>query len=175
MIISVEELKKFINTNESDEVLQAKLQALELMVREYTNNGFHQIRLVRIKADVIDGVFVCDRIPFKVGYSVQVTMGDNAVDCGLYTVKEVSDDTFTVKEPVEDMWSVKVTKVQYKSDVKLGVVNMFKYDANKKVGVQSETLSRHTVTYFNQDSANQVMGYPVSLLGCLKAYRKARC
>ena len=174
MIISVEELKKFINTNESDEVLEAKLQALELMVREYTNNRFHQIPLVRIKADVIDGVFVSDYIPFKVGDTIQVTMGDNAVDCGLYTVKEVSDDTFTVKEPVEDMWSVKVTKVQYKSDVKLGVVNMFKYDANKKVGVQSETISRHSVTYFNMDGDNSLMGYPKSLLGFLKPYMKAR-
>jgi len=174
MIISVEELKKFINTNESDEVLEAKLQALELMVREYTNNRFHQMPLVRIKADVVGGVFACESVPFKAGDTIQVTMGDSAVDCGLYTVKEVADDTFTVKEPVEDMWAVKVTKVQYKSDVKLGVVNMFKYDANKKVGVQSETISRHSVTYFNMDGDNSLMGYPKSLLGFLKPYMKPR-
>lgn len=176
MIISVEELKKYIQTTDSDEVLEAKLQALELMVREYTNNRFHQNPLVRIKADVVGGVFASEAIPFKAGDTVQVTMGDNADDCGLYTVKEVSGDTFTVNEPVEDMWSVKVTKVQYKADVKLGVVNMMQWDLKNraKVGIQSETISRHSVTYFNMDGDNSLMGYPKSLLGFLKPYQKAR-
>jgi hypothetical protein len=44
-----------------------------------------------------------------------------------------------------------------------------------KVGIKSETLSRHSVTYFDQDASNQMMGYPAALLGCLKPYRKARC
>jgi hypothetical protein len=43
-----------------------------------------------------------------------------------------------------------------------------------KVGIQSETLSRHSVTYFAQDASNQLMGYPVTLLGFLKPYIKAR-
>ena len=30
------------------------------------------------------------------------------------------------------------------------------------------------VTYYDQDASNTVMGYPVSLLGFLKPYRKAR-
>ena len=41
-------------------------------------------------------------------------------------------------------------------------------------GVKSETLSRYSVTYFDQDANNQVMGYPVALLGFLKPYMKAR-
>lgn len=176
MIISVEELKKLINTTESDEVLEAKLQALELMIREYTNNRFHQNPPVRIKADVVGGVFASDHIPFKPGDTVQVTMGDNADDCGLYTVKEVSGDTFTVNEPVEDMWSVNVTKVLYKMDVKMGIVNMMQWDLKNraKVGIQSETISRHSVTYFNMDGDNSTMGFPKSLMGFLKPYKKAR-
>ena len=69
-----------------------------------------------------------------------------------------------------------VTKVVYPIDVKLGVVNMIKWDINNrdKVGVQSETLSRHSVTYFNMDGDNSLMGYPKSLLGFLKPYIKAR-
>lgn len=43
-----------------------------------------------------------------------------------------------------------------------------------KVGVASETLSRHSVTYFAQDAGNQLMGYPVTLLGFLKPFTKAR-
>ncbi len=176
MIISVEELKKYIKTTESDEVLEAKLQALELMIREYTNNRFHQNPPVRIKADVVGGVFASESIPFKVGDTVQVTMGDKATDCGIYTVKEVSGDTFTVKEPVEDMWSVNVTKVLYKMDVKMGIVNMMQWDLKNraKVGIQSETISRHSVTYFNMDGDNSTMGFPKSLMGFLKPYKKAR-
>ena len=58
----------------------------------------------------------------------------------------------------------------------MGVVNLIKWDIDKrsKVGVQSETLSRHSVTYFNMDGDNSVMGYPKSLLGFLKPYIKAR-
>ena len=41
-----------------------------------------------------------------------------------------------------------------------------------KTGIKSETLSRHSVTYFDQDANNQVMGYPVTLLGFLKPYIK---
>jgi hypothetical protein len=69
-----------------------------------------------------------------------------------------------------------VTKVEYPADVKLGVVNLLKWDFGNrdKVGIKSETISRHSVTYFDIDSSNQVMGYPVSLLGFLESYKKAR-
>ena len=43
-----------------------------------------------------------------------------------------------------------------------------------KVGIKSETLSRHSVTYYDQDAGNQVMGYPASLMGFLSPYIKAR-
>ena len=65
---------------------------------------------------------------------------------------------------------------EYPPDVKMGVVNMLKWDLENrdKVGVQSETLSRHSVTYFNMDGDNSTMGYPKSLLGFLKPYMRAR-
>lgn len=40
MIMSVAELRQFIETDESDQVLEAMLQALELSVQGYTNNDF---------------------------------------------------------------------------------------------------------------------------------------
>ena len=69
-----------------------------------------------------------------------------------------------------------VTKIVYPADVKEGVINLMKWENSMrdKVGIQSETLSRHSVTYFNQDANNQVMSYPASLMGFLKAYIKAR-
>ena len=113
MIISVEEAKKFITTTVSDEVLEAKLQALELTVQGYTHNDFQR----------------------------HLT-----------------------------------PEGEYPMDVKMGVVNMLKWDLENsgKVGIQSETISRHSVTYFNMDGDNSTMGYPKSLLGFLKPYMKAR-
>ena len=42
MIMSVEEFKKFAPTNITDAVIEAKLQALELLIRRYTNNNFQK-------------------------------------------------------------------------------------------------------------------------------------
>ena len=91
-------------------------------------------------------------------------------------MKEADDSTFTVNEDVEDETGVLVTKVVYPMDVKMGVVNMMKWDIENrdKVGIQSETISRHSVTYFNMDGDNSTMGFPKSLLGFLKPYMKAR-
>lgn len=63
---------------------------------------------------------------------------------------------------------------EYPKDIKLGVINLLKWDLEKKVGIQSETISRHSVTYFNMDGENAVMGYPKSLFGFLKPYMRAR-
>ena len=177
MIISVEELKQFITTDKADLVLEVRLQALEQLIRKYTNNRFHQKPLVRIKANVIAGNFVTDDvIPFKVDDTIQVSIGADATDCGIYTIKNVDGQTFTVNEDVPDMANATVTKVNYGNDVKMGVINLMEWDLNNrhKVGVQSETISRHSVTYFNMDGDNSLMGYPKSLLGFLKPYMKAR-
>lgn len=175
MIMSVEELKLYISTGETpDEVLEAKLQALELMIRSYTNNNF-QKRAYRRTADIVGGLFVVEALtPFKVGDTIQVT--ESRFSEGLYTVKEADDSTFTVNEDVIDEADILVTKVEYPADVKLGVANLMKWDLEKrdKVGIQSETISRHSVTYFSMDGDNSSMGFPKSLMGFLKPYKKAR-
>ena len=65
---------------------------------------------------------------------------------------------------------------EYPMDVKMGAVNLMKWELEnrEKVGVASETISRHSVTYFNMDGTNAVMGYPSSLLGFLRPYKRAR-
>ena len=113
MIMTVAELRHFIETDVDDQVLEAKLQALELSIQGYTNNNFKR------------------HLTFE---------------------------------------------GEYPMDVKMGVVNLMKWelDNRDKVGVQSETISRHSVTYFNMDGDNSVMGYPKALMGFLKPYMKAR-
>lgn len=113
MLMTVEELRKYITTDETDAVLEAKLQAVELSIQGYTNNDFKR----------------------------------HLTDTG-----------------------------EYPMDVKMGVVNLLKWDLDMrdKVGVASESISRHSVTYVDQTGANTVIGYPVALMGFLKPYKKAR-
>ena len=174
MIISVEELRRYISSEEEDQALEGRLQALELLIRGYTNNNF-QARGVRCECDISGGTFISETFnPFEVGDTVQVS--GSARNNGLYTVRTVTDTTFTVNEKTYDDIDVYVAKVAYPADVKMGVVNLLKWELNNrdKVGVQSESISRHSVTYYNMDGDNSIMGYPKSLMGFLRPYMKAR-
>ena len=66
--------------------------------------------------------------------------------------------------------------INYPADVKMGVVNLMKWELKhrEKTGVESESISRHTVTYYKMDKENSELTYPASMLGFLKPYRKAR-
>ena len=121
MLMTVEELRQYITTEETDQVLAARLSALELTIRNYTNNTFTK-----------DGV------------------------------------------------------VDYPADVKLAAANILKWqlkneaaaagDTSKK-DIQSETLSRYSVTYAADASEADIsadFGVPKKLVACLKYYKKAR-
>lgn len=176
MIISVEEAKFLANVAGWDDFkIEMRLKAIEQAIRAYTNNNF-QARGFRARADIVDGVF-CGFHPglFRVGDTVQVSCSE--FNDGLFTVFRADGAGITVVDPVVDESGVVMTKVVYPADVVACAVNLLEWEVNNrdKVGIQSETLSRHSVTYFNMDSGNQVMGYPAALLGALKPYRKARC
>ena len=174
MIISVDKAKSLISfPNWSDEKIEMKLKAVEQTIRAYTNNNF-QDRDYRRTADIIGGLFLVEALtPFDIGDTVQIS--ETRLNKGLFTVASADDSTFTVEETVKDERDVLVTKVVYPADVIDCCVNLMEWEVNNrgKVGIKSETLSRHSVTY--EDSASMFMGYPASLLGCLKPYRKARC
>ena len=166
MIISVEELKKYITTDLADEVLEMKLQALESAIRKYTNNNF-QNRNKRIIVNIVNGNLELKGYPYiNEGDTIQIS--DSKYNDGVYTL---STDMNLFDEN-----SVLVTKVEYPLEIKMGVVNLLDWDINKrdKVGVASETISRHSVTYFNMDGDNSLIGYPKSLVGFLNPYMKAR-
>ena len=113
MIISVDELRQFVNTDESDSALEFRIQALESFICKYTNNDF-----------------------------INRETGEK----------------------------------DYPSDVKMGAIEMFRWNMNNKdkAGIASETLSRHSVSYFDASESNYSAGFPVSVVGFLKPYMKAR-
>lgn len=114
MIISVVELRQFVTTDETDQALEFRIQALESFICSYTNNNFKNR-----------------------------TTG----------------------------------AVEYPPDVKIGAMNMLKWDIEKrdKVGISSETISRHSVSYVSMEAENHCnCGYPKSVMGFLKPYKRAR-
>jgi len=176
MIMTVAELRQFITTEETDQVLEAKLQALELSIRRYTNNNFQKRAFRAVAVAMASGhqLMVETANPFKAGDTLQIT--DSELNEGLVNVRTSSNGVITVKEELYDESGVIITKVVYPADVKMGVANLLKWqlDNADRIGVASETLSRHSVTYFNMDGDNSTMGFPKSLMGFLKPYMKAR-
>ena len=173
MIIAVDEVMKlpeFFGQTES--VIADKLNAAELMIRAYTNNNF-QNRFVRFRAESRGNRIIGTSDYLKVNDTVQISQ--SCVNDGLYTITEIGDDFIRVNQELYKSTNL-ITKVEYPADVRAGVLELLKWDIKNrpKTGVKSETLSRYSVTYFDQDANNQVMGYPVALLGFLKPYIKAR-
>lgn len=173
MIISVEKLKKYIATTLEDEVLEDKIRALELSVRAYTNNNF-QVRTVREKCGIVAQKLYLLKPIFKVDDTIQIS--ETLYNDGVYTVVAVEDNMVELDRPLIDEAHALVTLVRYPEDVQQGAINLLKWDLENrdKVGIASETISRHSVTYFNMDADNSALGYPKLLLGFLKPYRKAR-
>ena len=174
MIMTVEEFRIFVNTDTSDSMLKMKLEALELMIRKYTNNNF-QYRNFRTVASISDGRFLFQGAQlFSPGDTVQIS--NSSFNDDIYVIEETDDHSFTVDKPVMNDASVLCTKIVYPADIKMGVINMMKWELENrsKVGIQSETISRHSVTYFNMDGDNSMLGYPKSLTGFLRPYMKAR-
>lgn len=172
MIMTTDELKIYIETDLNDDVLKMKLEALELKIRAYTNNNF-QIRSIRTECSIISGVTNRGLTLFKPGDTVEIT--ESFYNNGLHIVK-TSGDTLTFNDVLTDEEHCLVTKVAYPMDIKLGAVSLMKWDLERhdKAGVASESISRHSVTYFNMEGDNSIMGYPRSLMGFLEPYRKAR-
>lgn len=60
-------------------------------------------------------------------------------------------------------------------DIKLGVANLYQWDIDNrdKIGISSESLSRHSVSYSGLSGETEG-GYPKSLMSFLTPYMKAR-
>lgn len=173
MILTVDEFRKYTSTDLEDSVLEAKLQALELSIRKYTNNCF-QAKNMRMECNVEGGILQGESPFLKAGDTVQISQ--SFYNDGIYVVSDIKDGTTVLDKELYDEGKVTVTKIVYPMDVKMGVVGLMKYqfETEGKVGIASETISRHSVTYFDMNGDNSSIGYPKALTGFLKPYMKAR-
>lgn len=173
MIITVADLKKQIDCgNDTDELIETKLKAIEAVIRKYTNNNFQErgIRFVGRSSDT--KIYGYPRY-FTVGDTVQISASN--INDGLYQVVAVAEDFIQVDRFLFAADQNMVTKINYPADVVQCAVDLYKWKQSmgNKVGIKSETLSRHSVTY--EDSATLFMGYPIGILNGLSLYKKARC
>ena len=172
MIISVQELKamsKFANFRETE--LEREMQAVEQAIRSYTNNNF-QDRCKRIECASLNGILQGTSPYFKVGDTLQISKSQNA---GLYVITEIGEEITLDNELYNEPYNL-VTKVAYPADIIAGAISLLDWKLNKsdKIGVASETISRHSVSYVNYDANNSINGYPSALFGFLKPYKKAK-
>lgn len=175
MLISVKELKelypKFADMNEK--LLERKLSAIEASIRKYTNNPF-QNRKIRgaycSKGNKLTSI--TGDHPFKVGQTVQISIANE----GLYVVEEIGTDYFIVDKDLYESMNNLVTLIEYPLDLVDGAINILDWDCfqRDKLGISSETISRHSVSYQQYDGNNTINGYPAMLFGFCEMYKRAR-
>lgn len=177
MIMTVDELRQFVTTDEADQALEARLSAIELLIRAYTNNNFQlrPFRAIATAAAAGNRLITNGAVPFSAGDTLEVSNSEFMDGC-LVTVESSDGGVITTQEQLYDESDILITKVQYPADVKLGAARMLQWqlDNGDKVGVQSETVSRHSVTYFDMSGDNSTIGFPKSLTGFLRPYKRAR-
>lgn len=176
MILTVEELKAQVDVGEmTDDVIVARLEAIEKVIRKYTHNNF-QNQKVRFIASTQNNI-INGMSPFiKSGDTVQISQ--TVANDGLYIVTDVTDTNTVVEGMLYDETRNVVTKIEYPTDVKQCAIDLFKWklEFGQKIGIksESETLSRHSVSVTYEDSQTLFMGYPVGILSGLSLHKKAR-
>lgn len=175
MIITLEKAKEV-----NKDVTQEDLDGIEVAIRELTNNNF-QNRHVRLSGNI---VFAKDTIASHdemIGFVHEKTIqvSDSKYNDGLYTIKEVVDQIITIDQDTLLPCSIReafVTLVEYPADIVAGVKKLLAYDAKMghKLGIKSETISRWTVSYYDQNASESVNGYPAAMMSFISKYRKVK-
>lgn len=173
MIMTVSELKLSVECGTlTDDVIRSRLASIEAVIRAYTNNKF-QVRAVRFIGKT-DGSSVFGNVRnIREGDTIEIS--ESGINDGLYAVVEVDEEAIITDKILWPCDEMLVTKIEYPADVKACALDLFswKIKNGEKVGVKSETISRHSVTY--EDSSGLFMGYPIGVLSGLRLHKKARC
>ncbi len=180
MIISIERLKE--RYPDISDVTQDDLDALEDMIRHYTHNPF-QNRAVRSKAYIKGGKIQWVSPYLKVGGTLQITKSD--FNDGIYTITAITSEGIAVDKRLYDSeLQCLVTLVEYPPAIVRGLLDIIlwkdrnsKWNNGENTPVQSETISRHSVTYQSDSTESDIdenFGVPKKYLAFMKLYKKAR-
>lgn len=186
MLVEVEDVLNLAEYQGADpDEVKRKILGIESAIRAYTNNDF-TVRGARFYAPTLDGKLVGNSPYIKAGDRVQIVSsgfldGDrlfvpNGMNNGLYDVLSVSEGITEVDGDLFTMDFNDVMLVRYPAAITSGVMDLLKWEAKgrENVGVASESISRHSVSYYQFSDSEMLMGYPAALMGFLKPYMKAR-
>lgn len=170
MILTTDELLT-LSTQLNLTVNQLTLMAngIEDFIRQYTNNNF-TVKNTTFITPVVDGKLEMVSPLFKEDDTILIY--NSMYNDGVYVLKELNG---TLDITLIDEDEVKTSLVRYPQAIKLGVTKLLQYNArmDDKVGIASESISRHSVSYQAQGS-DSIGGYPSNLMSFLKPYMKAR-
>lgn len=100
---------------------------------------------------------------------------------GEYTDAQLTRKIETVESAIcatthNDFISRLTHEKAYPPDVVEGALALLNWDngGRDNIGIASEGLSRHSVSYVAYDGNNTISGYPAALMGFLRPYYKAR-
>ena len=186
MLVEIEDVLSLDEYQGADpEEVKRKILGIESAIRAYTNNYF-TVRGARFTVPSFGGKLVGTMPYINASDRVQITRSGffnedryfvpNGINDGLYNVLSVSDGVTELDSDLYDLDVNEVFLIRYPEAVKAGVLDLLKWEATgrDKVGVSSESLSRHSVSYYQFNDSEMLMGYPAALMGFLKPYVKAR-
>lgn len=158
--------------NKDDAETVDRLAAIEQSIRHETHNNF-QVRAARVVAPSVGG--------WIQGVSKYIVQGDtvevskSGVNDGLYVVIDIANGCMRLDGDLFDVPGNRVTLVRYPKDVVAGGVAILEYERKMagKLGIASEGISRHNVSYIQPTGADGIMGYPASVTSFIKRHRKA--
>lgn len=176
MLITAYELKqnykKFVDIE--DGLIFRKLAVIESAIRKHTNNKF-QNRNIRYIADIKNGVIQGTSPYLKEGDTIEISEGLNK---GLFTIKTITDTTIELNEPIFDCGNNLITKIEYPLEIVEGAIDLLDWELLQKgkenVGIASESISRHNVSYVQRTADNTINGYPAELFGFCDEYMNMR-
>lgn len=174
MLISVTELKELYTeyAKFDDKLLTRKLAAIETAIRKHTCNKFYGV--IRGTGDSDGSTLTVNANVLIVGDTIEIYEGINK---GLYVVKEVAEGSVTLDRNLYTCKDNKYATVCYPLDVIEGAISVLNYDLNGRkdnIGIASETISRHSVSYVQRTAENTVSGYPAELFTFCDDYMCAR-
>lgn len=173
MILTPSEVREYITTDKTNKQLELMLNSIETAIRGYTHNNFH-FRGVQFCADVTVVIPYSGILPLAIGDTLEIN--NSRFNDGLYVITKITEAQIELNKSLVPEKNILVTKVVYPDDIKAGVLNLLNWDLTNrnKVGIASETISRHSVSYSDPSGDNSTLGYPKALTGFLKPYMKAR-
>lgn len=172
MIVGIQDVLEQLGEKIPEKVVRRKISAVEQLIRDETNNNF-QNRKMRAFMSSEGGVLKGSSQYFRVGDTVEI---NRSINEGIFNVEETGDGFIRLDKELFATRNNMVTRVVYPDSVKEGVLNMLDWEfrMRSKTGIKSESLSRHSVTYFDMDASNSLDGYPASIVGFLEPYYQMR-